>query len=201
MVPTPSAPEGYSAVWVGIGGFTCQNGALLQTGIDLKLVDDTVSYDGKLIRIFWYLREVLIPTLLLAWYEWYPAAPIFLDNIIINSRDEVRLTVVATSTTTGNIFIENLSNNPTVEQELSSTFPLCQESAEWIVEDFGSDIALVPFNNFGTVVFKRALALTAGGKVLTPDGAIISLVDQNDVVITSVDEGLLGVTISYNKTQ
>ncbi|KAF8342490.1 peptidase A4 family-domain-containing protein [Amanita rubescens] len=179
VVPTPSAPEGFSAIWVGISGFTCQSGALLQTGIQMNLANDDVSYQ--------------------AWYEWYPAGPIFFDNIAINSGDQVRLTVMATSTTTGNVFIENMSNNQTVQQELSSTFPLCQESAEWIVEDFGSDESLVPFNNFGTVIFKGALAVTAGGEILTPDGAIISLIEQNDVVITSVDEGLTGVTISYNK--
>ncbi len=186
-------------MWVGIDGFTCPTKALLQTGIQLNLVNDTVSYNGKLIQ---YLREILIAILLLAWYEWFPADTIYFDNFTINSGDEVRLTVVATSTTTGRALVENLTNKQTVEHELSSTHPLCQESAEWIVEDFSfANNSLVPFNDFGTVIFTDAFALTAGGEIFTPDGAIISLIAQNNETITSVDEGLLGVTISYNKTQ
>ncbi|KAF8342494.1 peptidase A4 family-domain-containing protein [Amanita rubescens] len=182
VVPTPSAPEGFSSVWVGIDGFTCPTKALLQTGVQLNLVNDTVSYQ--------------------AWYEWFPADTIYFDNITINSGDEVRLTVVATSTTTGKALVENLTNKQTVEHDLSSSYPLCQESAEWIVEDFSfANESLVPFNDFGTVIFTDAFALTAGGEILTPDGAIITLIAQNNETITSVDEGLLGVTISYNKTQ
>ena len=185
-------------MWVGIDGFTCPSRALLQTGVQLNFVDDTVSYNGKFI----YLRGSLIAILLLAWYEWFPAETIYFDNMIINSGDEVRLTVVATSTTTGRASVENLTNKQTVEHELSSKYPLCQESAEWIVEDFSfGNNTLVPFNDFGTVTFKDAFARTAGGKTSTPDGAIIALIAQDNTPITSVHEGPLGVTISYNKTQ
>jgi hypothetical protein len=201
IVPIPSAPEGFSSVWVGIDGFTCSTPAILQTGIQLNFITNTVSYNGWLIHLSQHSREMLIAIFLLAWYEWFPADPIFFDNITINSGDEIRLTVVATSTTTGKVLIENLTNKQTVEDEASSNYPLCQENAEWIVEDVSLGSTLASFNDFGTVIFTDASALTADGKVFTPDGAIISLIEQNNKTITSVDEGPLTVTISYNKTQ
>ncbi|KAF8342497.1 peptidase A4 family-domain-containing protein [Amanita rubescens] len=184
-VPTPSAPNGYSSAWVGIDGFTCQN-AILQTGIVLNLVNGVVSYD--------------------AWYEWFPAyAQPFDKPIVINSGDEIRLTVVATSSTTGEATIDNLSNAQSVTQEISSTYELCGANAEWIVEDFSSNNHLVPFNDFTTVTFEEAFAVATDGGyydtgLYTPEDATTILLVQNKEIITSVDEGLLEVTIKYNAT-
>ena len=46
-VPTPHAPEGSAAVWVGIDGDTCLQ-ASLQTGIEVSLTNGHGSYIGKL---------------------------------------------------------------------------------------------------------------------------------------------------------
>jgi len=63
----------------------------------------------------------------------------------------------------------------------------------------------VPFNDFTTVTFEEAFAeATDGGYygtgVYTPKDATTILLVQNKEIITSVDEELLEVTITYNGT-
>lgn len=44
-VPTPSGADGYSSVWVGIDGDTCES-AILQTGIYVDIQAGIPSYNG-----------------------------------------------------------------------------------------------------------------------------------------------------------
>lgn len=108
----------------------------------------------------------------------------------------MRLTVIANSNITGKAVVENLTNGQNAEQELSSTTSLCGENVEWIVEDpaFNNN-TLMPINDFDAVTFKDAFALRSDSKILTPDGATVILMEQNNQTITSVK-----VTISYNGT-
>ncbi|KIL61663.1 hypothetical protein M378DRAFT_82209 [Amanita muscaria Koide BX008] len=175
-VPTPSAPNGYASAWVGIDGDTCQT-AILQTGVDFNLVNGVVSYD--------------------AWYEWFPDYAYYFNGITINSGNVIKLTVTASSTTTGTAVIQNLSNGQTVTQSLSyPQYPLCEQNAEWIVEDFSSGGGLVPFCDFGTVTFTNAVAYMNGGGSITPNGAT-EIDIQQGTVLTSVSESASGVTIKY----
>ncbi len=140
---------------------------------------------------------------LLAWYEWYPAEVYYFKGITIDEGDKIWAQVVATSTTTGKAVIKNLSKGQTVEQELSSAYPLCGANAEWIVEDFSYDTgALVPLNDFGSVTFDDAFALTTdpNEEILSPYNATIILLEQHNKTITCVHEKELEVTISYNAT-
>ncbi len=132
----------------------------------------------------------------LAWYEWYPAfAHNF--NLAINSGDVIKLTVTASSTTSGTAVIENLTSGQQVSKTLSSTHALCEQNAEWIVEDYEQGGSLVPFCDFGTVAFTNAYATTTSGSHITPNGATIIDIEQNNKVLTSVSENSNGVTISY----
>ena len=168
-------------------------------------MNGVVSYSGRFIHVFNFLHKSL-REFLLAWYEWYPDyAKSFDDPININSGDEIHLTVTATSSTTGVAIIENLTQEQSVKQEISSTYPLCQANAEWIVEDFTSNDQLVPFNDFTTVTFEEAYAeATDGGYwgtgVYTPLDATTIFLVQDNKVITDVDEEVLEVTIRYNAT-
>ncbi|KAF8444749.1 acidic protease 1 [Boletus edulis BED1] len=172
-VPTPSGSAGSAAsAWVGIDGDTCQN-AILQTGIDFT-VDG--GYD--------------------AWYEWYPDYAYDFTGISISAGDVIKTTVTATSTTSGTAVIENLTNGQTVTQHLTSSYALCGQNAEWIVEDFEENGALVPFADFGTVTFSGASASGPGG-TYTPSGATEIDIEQNGKVLTSVSTSGSSATVKY----
>ncbi|EIW84065.1 hypothetical protein CONPUDRAFT_51478 [Coniophora puteana RWD-64-598 SS2] len=172
-VPTPTT-EGAAAAWVGIDGDTCDT-AILQTGVDFTYSDGEVSYD--------------------AWYEWYPDYAYDFSGITISAGDVIRATVTATSTTSGTAVIENTTTGQTVTEDLTSTYALCEENAEWIVEDFEENGALVELTDFGTVTFTDAYATTSSGEV-TPSGATAIDIEQNGEVYTSVTIGD-DVTVQY----
>lgn len=132
-----------------------------------------------------------------AWYEWFPDTSHSFDGIVINTGDTVQLTVVATNTTHGVATVSNLSNGQKVSKHLTSTYALCGQNAEWIVEDYSQNDSLVPFCNFGTVKFKNASATMVSGATLTArDAVIIDLVKGNET-LTSARTTADGVTIRY----
>ncbi|KAJ6455961.1 aspergillopepsin [Mycena vitilis] len=183
VVPTPKVPSGSStsgtyaaSAWVGIDGDTCGS-AILQTGIDFTVSGGRVSFD--------------------AWYEYFPDFAHDFTGISIAAGNSIKLTVSAASATSGTATIENVSTGQTVSKSLTSTARLCQENAEWIVEDFEEGSSLVPFANFGTVTFTGASAGTVSGGAVGPSGAVIIDLEQNNKVLTSVSSSSSSVTVSY----
>ncbi|KAJ7496981.1 peptidase A4 family-domain-containing protein [Mycena latifolia] len=181
VVPTPKAPSGGSgsfaaSAWVGIDGDTCGT-AILQTGIDFTISGGRVSYD--------------------AWFEYFPAFATDFSGIPISAGNTIKLTATVSSATSGTVMIENLSTGVTVSRALTSSARLCQENAEWIVEDFEEGNSLVPFANFGTVTFSNAVATTSSGSTVGPSGAVIIDIEQNGQVLTSASTSSTGVTVSY----
>ncbi|KAG6375465.1 peptidase A4 family-domain-containing protein [Boletus reticuloceps] len=176
-VPTPSGKTGSAAsAWVGIDGDTCQT-AILQTGVDFIVGrGGSVSYD--------------------AWYEWYPDYAYDFTGISISAGDVIKTTVTATSTTSGSAVIENLTNGQTVTQDITSTYALCEQNAEWIVEDFEEGGRLVPLADFGTVTFTSASA-SGPGVTYTPSGATEIDIEQNGQILTNVTISGSSVTIQY----
>ncbi|KAG8843532.1 hypothetical protein FRB96_003923 [Tulasnella sp. 330] len=180
IVPTPKAASGSSSgsasAWVGIDGDTCGN-AILQTGVDFTVTNGAVSYD--------------------AWYEWYPDYAYDFSGITISAGDSITTTVTATSTKAGTAVITNNTTGKTVTKSLTSTYALCEENAEWIVEDYEEGSSLVTFANFGTVTFTGASAgLVAGGSI-GPGSADTIDIEQNSQVLTSVLTTSTSVTVSY----
>ena len=133
----------------------------------------------------------------LAWYEWYPDFSYDFSGITISAGDTIKLTVTTSSTTSGKAVIENLTTGTTVSKSLTSSYALCEENAEWIVEDFESDGSLVPLCDFGAVTFTDAYATTKSGTRVSPNGATLVDLEQNNKVLTSVAEHSSGVTIKY----
>ncbi|KAJ6164438.1 Aspergillopepsin-2 [Penicillium chermesinum] len=165
VVPLPSPPSGGSpfeqycaSAWVGIDGDTCSS-AILQTGVDFCVQGNTVSYD--------------------AWYEWYPDYAYNFNGISISTGDTIRVTVDASSKTTGIATVENVSNGQSVTHRFNGGVDgdLCEYNAEWIVEDFESGSSLVPFADFGTVTFQNAVA-SKGGYSVGPAGATLLDIEQ-----------------------
>lgn len=171
-VPTPAVPSGGSSstqycasAWVGIDGDTCET-AILQTGVDFCIQGSTASFD--------------------AWYEWYPDYAYDFSGITIAAGNVIKMTVTATSKKAGSAVIENVTTGKTVTHSFTSeSNQLCETNAEWIVEDFEENDALVPFANFGTVTFSDAYATTASGTVGVTGGTIIDI-EQSSKVLTSV---------------
>ncbi|KAH9851277.1 aspergillopepsin [Lenzites betulinus] len=179
-IPTPREPSGQSgehsaSAWVGIDGDTCGN-AILQTGIDFTISGSRVSYD--------------------AWYEWYPDFAFDFTGLSLSAGNSVTVSVTATSKTGGSATIVNHSTGQTVSHTFSGQPSLCQENAEWIVEDFDEGNSMVPFANFGSVTFTGASAGTSSGSV-TPAGATLIDIEQNNRLLTSVSTSGSSVTVSY----
>jgi hypothetical protein len=182
-VPTPKLPSGASSneqycasAWVGIDGDTCST-AILQTGIDFCIQGSSVSYD--------------------AWYEWYPDYAYDFSGISIAAGNVIKITVDATTKTAGTAVVENVSTGKSVTHTFNGGVDgdLCEYNAEWIVEDFESGGSLVPFADFGTVVFTNAKA-TSGRTTVGPSGATIMDIKQNSV-LTSSSANSNSVSVSY----
>jgi hypothetical protein len=83
-----------------------------------------------------------------------------------------------------------------VTKSITSSSALCEQDAEWIVEDFEEGGGLVPFANFGTVTFSGASAKTASGSV-GPGSANIIDIQQGSQVLTRSSVSSSSVTVSY----
>lgn len=90
-----------------------------------------------------------------------------------------------------------MTTGTTVSKSFSSSHALCEQNIEWIVEVYEEGGALVSFCNFGTVTFTNAYATTKSGARVSPNGATIVDIEQNNKVLTSVTENSSGVTIKY----
>jgi hypothetical protein len=183
-VPTPSIPPGgnshtqYAAsAWVGIDGDTCSS-AILQTGVDFYVQGTTVSFD--------------------AWYEWFPDYAYTFSGFAISAGDSITMTVTATSKTSGKATITNNTKKKTVSHTFTGqSGTLCETNAEWIVEDFEENGALVPFCNFHTVSFTGASA-KSGSTTVGVTGATIIDIEQNGQVLTNCGtSGSSTVTCTY----
>lgn len=188
-VPKPkhlgSAGEESVAVWVGIDGETCHSG-LLQAGVDLVVTKSgEVSYQ--------------------AWYEWFPALSDGWEDFKISAGDVIQIDVVAMSTTKGTTKLTNVSTGQTVTKDLEAPgdSKLCRGNAEWIVEKHtDAHDKVVPWNNFGTVVFEAASAkLSTGSQEDLSGASVLDLQDKQTGTIytnTTINSGSK-VTIKYTE--
>jgi hypothetical protein len=132
----------------------------------------------------------------LAWYEWYPDYAYDFSGISFKAGDSVTLTVTAKSTTSGTAVIKNNSNGQSVSKSITSSSALCEQDAEWIVEDFEEGSSLVPLANWGTVTFTGASASKSSGSV-GPSSANVIDIQQGSTVYTSVSISGSSVTVKY----
>ncbi|OKL58334.1 hypothetical protein UA08_06667 [Talaromyces atroroseus] len=191
VAPTPSLPDDADdstqycgSAWVGIDGDTCSS-AILQTGFDFCIQGNDVSYD--------------------AWYEWLPADAYDFSGITISAGDTIEMSVTATSKSSGSATITNKSNGDSVTHTFTSASTeadLCEENAEWIVEDFteissSGQESLAPFPAFDTITFTDAHATKDGSTVTPSGGETIDLVNEDNEVITTASIDGDTVTVTY----
>src|SRR4051794_35994951 len=140
-----SAGNGYSATWVGIGGYRNSSKALEQTGTEFDCHNGTAKYSG-----------------------WFELVPDVSHNVKMTVRpgdvidaavtlDKARVTIYLRNRTRGVVFRDTL---PMARPDSSS--------AEWIVEapadcNGGGQCVQLPISNFGAIAFSHASATTARG--------------------------------------
>ncbi|KAJ6556497.1 peptidase A4 family-domain-containing protein [Mycena vulgaris] len=182
VTATSSPPTGYygGSAWVGLDGMTCQT-SLMATGIDFIYFNETISAND-----------------MYAWTEVYPNPGVDL-SMSVNAGDTIKLTVTATSTTTGTAVVENLSNGQSSTVSLTTSSPLCLKNAEWIVEDFQESTFLIPFVNFGSITFTDASATTQSGSTVGPSGSGSHLINmvQSSLRFASASSAASSVTVDY----
>jgi hypothetical protein len=157
---TCAGHQTYSAVWVGLGGYSTDARALEQVGTDA---------DCSRSRAATYK----------AWYELLPAAPVNLP-MKVHARDEMS----ASTTVKGHdvtLRIRDLTSGArfTITKRATS---IDRSSAEWIVEAPSTCVtsdACEPLSltDFGEVLFSSATATAGGhtGTILDPDWSSITL--------------------------
>ncbi|KAF8141865.1 peptidase G1 [Boletus edulis] len=179
-VPDVWGPTNSSAtVAVGIDGDTCPNFAMVQVGVTATVTTNGTNYQ--------------------AWYRWNPTDWVFVD-IPICARNVITLTLGIFDATSGFAIIENASTGQSVKEQVqagSSGYPLCQQNAEWLLEDIFLNSTQVPLSNFSMVTFTDAKAFGKDGKIYTPQGAIIDDVEQDGQVLTSVSVNGSSVSINH----
>lgn len=110
------------------------------------------------------------------------------------------VTVTATSTTTGTASIVNHSNGQAATESIDGP-ALCEQDAEWIVEDFVYSDRQVPLADFGNIIFTEAEATMVNGTTAGPkfaDARILDLLLNGTVYTqTSVDDS--SVTVKYTQ--
>src|SRR5690348_1112925 len=149
-VPTAdcsSVPRGYSANWIGLGGYHTNSAALEQIGTESDCEHGSATYD--------------------AWYELVPSAEATIQmNVRPGDRMSARVSVKNSAVT---LRLSDLTTGRTFTKTLTAT-AIDTTSAEWILEApsecFGTDTSscrVLPLADFQTTTFTAAQAVTTGG--------------------------------------
>ncbi|CAK7245510.1 MAG: hypothetical protein STHCBS139747_007094 [Sporothrix thermara] len=160
-VPLPHAPSdsdpdifyGASA-WVGFDGDSSCPSVILQVGIDFNIQNGTPMYD--------------------AWFEWYPDYSYNFAGFLLHAGDVVTLTATAINTTSGSVLVENhTTGESAMHTFVGEEQPLCQSSAEWIVEDYSVGGRLVDLCDWGRATFTDCEAKQASGATASLSNATV----------------------------
>jgi hypothetical protein len=135
-----SKNSGYSAIWVGIDGYS--SSTVEQIGTEEDVVGGQLTY--------------------YAWYEMYPSAGVNIPNFTVKAGDSITASIRYDSTHQN--FVLKISD--TTESEtytMTQTAPgAARSSAEWVVEAPSADHGVLALANFGTVTFTNAYATVNG---------------------------------------
>ncbi|EJD41585.1 Aspergilloglutamic peptidase, partial [Auricularia subglabra TFB-10046 SS5] len=181
LPPGASTNETYAAsAWVGFDGYTC-TGGIWQAGVDFVVQDTNASYR--------------------AWSEWWIDPSIYYDDFAIGEGDKIKVTVTAFTTESGVAVIENLSTGEQVNQTLVTPWTICEQDADWVVEDFGMSDGRAkgaPFADFGTLTFTDVSVSLASGGTMGPSD-VTNLIDLkiNETVYTSTSVKADSISITY----
>ena len=129
-----------------------------------------------------------------AWYEMYPASPVYFNNTVV-AGDTMVSRVTATSSGAFSLYLADTTRgwSHTINQSNSS---LARSSAEVIAEAPSSSSGVLPLANFGTVTFNSSSV--NGGTLGASNPTSITMVTSSGTVKASVS-GISGGT-SFSAT-
>jgi len=138
-----SKPQ-YAAFWVGIDGYNASDHAVEQIGTDSDCVKSTAGHSKGHIAPSYY-----------AWWEMYPAAPVFLStsSYPVAPGDSISAEVSHTGATFTLTITDAGHWTFSTPQTATTPVPPPQSSAEWVAETPGKALA-----DFGSVGFGGATA-------------------------------------------
>ena len=140
-----SASNGYSATWVGIGGYRNSSRALEQTGIEFDCRNGAAKY-----------------------FAWFELVPDVSHDIAMTVRPgDVIDGAVTLNQARVTIYLRNRTRGAVFRRTITMARP-DSSSAEWIVEapadcNGGGQCVQLPISNFGSVAFSHASVTTARG--------------------------------------
>ena len=79
--------------------------------------------------------------------------------------------------------------------DLSASYALCEQDAEWVVEEFVEDGGPPPAD-FGTVTFTNCTASGPGGTYTCSDSNVVNI-EYDREVLTSVTVSGSDITVKY----
>jgi len=166
--------------WIGIGGVT--SGDLIQVGTDNIVTSSGVVHTE-------------------AFYEMLPDVSQTVPGLTVGAGDSITASITETSPGQWNIIISDLTSGQTYNSTV--TYTSSYSSAEWIEEDPSfSNGHLVPFDNFGSVVFNSGSTVAGSSLTIAGAGGLpITLVNNSHQAIATpsaltADGG--GFTVTHN---
>jgi len=202
IVPDPKLPAGATsarewrgAAWVGIDGFTPDEGGLLQAGVVWEVVNTVKNGTST------------VETSFEAVYEWLPATSAKLGNVKITAGDVITVSCQAADSFHGSCSIENHSTGVSAKEEMvapTTGAGLNGHHAEWIVEDFYTGHGNVPLANFGTVEWygcaaaARPVAPSTSPQIICAgEGMNMIMADQKQNPLTTVSISGENMAVTY----
>jgi hypothetical protein len=132
-VPTVnvSAGNGYSSVWIGIGGQLDKT--LIQVGTEHNVINGEATYS--------------------AWYEMLPAYSVKIDNFVLSPGDQITaaITIISPETNEWNIQLNDITNGEVFNQNFF--YNSTKSSGEWIVERSTVNGQISNLADFGALTF------------------------------------------------
>lgn len=178
-VPQVQAPSGATpgteygvSIWIGIDGYSTPSdahGQLFQGGIN---IDAVLNDDGSPSYVY------------TPFIEWVPDNEVTSFDFAFTAGDTISIEATATSSTTGKIVFNNLSQKTSTTQEISapsSQYALVGQDAEWIVEDYLNNGSEIPFVDFESVTWSDCIAQTSSSST--------DLSDANTIIVELVESG------------
>jgi hypothetical protein len=173
IVPSLSCSRttAYAAFWVGIDGYS--DNTVEQTGVLAECYQGTAYY--------------------YTWYEFYPAAPVYVTSTVPVSAGNVVYGEVSYSSSLFTVTLTDETTSKTFTKALSDSSAL-RSSAEWIAEAPSSGAQILPLATFGTVSYgldytKLTSPLTNYATVKSVTGTIGSFksaVEELEMVTSSL---------------
>jgi hypothetical protein len=150
----------YAAFWTGLDGYA----------------SSSVEQDGTLVECSGGVAYQF------AWYEMYPAAPVYFNNSV-SKGDTIVSRVTSTSTGAFTLYLADTTKgwSHTINQTNSS---LARSSAEVIAEAPSSSSGVLPLANFGTVTFNGCDV--NGGTLAASGPTAITMVTSSGTTKASV---------------